>query len=277
MFEFLRKHQVLVSSFFCVFLSIYILTAAARGQLKNDPVGPALLWLLRPLQVGFQTVTGWIQDIQESYITLEGYKAEIERLRQKVTELEKARNRLLEEEATNRRLRQLLEFRAQLPAGGVSASIIAASASPWFKSCLLDKGSTDGIRKGMAVVTPLGVLGRVIELAPRTAKVLLIIDPNSAVDVVVQRTRARGIVSGSLENGPILKYVKHSEDIQIGDRLVTSGLDGIFPKGMMVATVTAVRKQTLGLFQQVNVLPAVTLERTEQVLVVSAQETPARK
>ncbi|MDH3446074.1 MAG: hypothetical protein OEN50_19275, partial [Deltaproteobacteria bacterium] len=141
MFEFLRKHQVLVSSFFCVFLSIYILTAAARGQLKNDPVGPALLWLLRPLQVGFQTVTGWIQDIQESYITLEGYKAEIERLRQKVTELEKARNRLLEEEATNRRLRQLLEFRAQLPAGGVSASIIAASASPWFKSCLLDKGS----------------------------------------------------------------------------------------------------------------------------------------
>jgi rod shape-determining protein MreC len=74
-----------------------------------------------------------------------------------------------------------------------------------------------------------------------------------------------------------MKYVKHSEDIQVGDRLVTSGLDGVFPKGMMVATVTSVRKQTVGLFQQISVVPAVTLERTEQVLVVSSQEPTARK
>ena len=164
-----------------------------------------------------------------------------------------------------------------MPAGGITASIIAASASSWFKSCLLDKGSADGIRTGMAVVTPLGALGRIIELAPHTAKVLLIIDPNSGVDVVVQRTRARGIVSGSLENGPIMKYVKHSEDVQVGDRLVTSGLDGIYPRGMMVATVTTVRKQTVGLFQQIGVMPAVTLERTEHVLVVSAQQVQERK
>ncbi|HEX9664131.1 MAG TPA: rod shape-determining protein MreC, partial [Candidatus Binatia bacterium] len=202
MFVFLRKYQVPVSSCFCVFLSVYILTAAARGYLKSDPVGPTLLWVLRPLQVMFQTATGWIKGIQESYLTLEGYKVENERLRQKLIELEKERNRLMESEATNRRLQQLLEFRPQVPAGGITASIIAASASPWFKSCLLDKGSADGIRTGMAVVTPLGALGRVIELGPRTAKVLLIIDPNSGVDVVVQRTRARGIVSGSLDNGP---------------------------------------------------------------------------
>jgi rod shape-determining protein MreC len=277
MFVFLRKYQVPVSSCFCVFLSIYILTAAARGYLKNDPVGPTLLWVLRPLQVMFQTATGWIKGIQESYLTLEGYKVENERLRQKLIELEKERNRLMESEATNRRLQQLLEFRPQVPAGGITASIIAASASSWFKSCLLDKGSADGIRTGMAVVTPLGALGRVIELAPHTAKVLLIIDPNSGVDVVVQRTRARGIVSGSLENGPIMKYVKHSEDVQVGDRLVTSGLDGVYPRGMMVATVTTVRKQTVGLFQHIGVMPAVTLERTEHVLVVSAQQAQERK
>ncbi|MGH7930235.1 MAG: rod shape-determining protein MreC [Candidatus Binatia bacterium] len=272
MLAFLRKYQVPVSSCFCVLLSIYILTAAARGQLKNDPVGPALLWFLRPLQVVFQSGTNWIKDIQESRLTLGGYKAENERLRQRIVELEKERNRLLEAEATNRRLQQLLEFRAQLPAGGITASVISASASAWFKSCLLDKGSADGIRKGMAVVTPLGALGRVIELGSQTAKVLLIIDPNSGVDVVVQRNRARGIVSGSLENGPIMKYVKHGEDVQVGDRLITSGMDGVFPKGMMVATVTDVRKQTAGLFQQISVLPAVTLDTTEQVLVVSPQE-----
>ncbi|HEY7553916.1 MAG TPA: rod shape-determining protein MreC [Candidatus Binatia bacterium] len=273
MFVFLRKYQVPVSSCFCVFLSIYILTAAARGHLKSDPVGPALLWILRPLQLMSQTAIGWIKGVQESHLTLEGYKVENERLRQKIAELEKERNRLLEAEATNRRLQQLLEFRSQMPSSGITASIIAASASSWFKSCLLDKGSTDGIRRGMAVVTPLGALGRVIELFPHTAKVLLITDPNSGVDVIVQRTRARGIVSGSLENGPVMKYVKHSEDVQVGDRLVTSGLDGVFPRGMMVATVTTVRKQTAGLFQQIGVMPAVTLERTEQVLVVNALQT----
>jgi rod shape-determining protein MreC len=258
-------------------LSIYILAAAARGQLKSDPVGPALLWILRPFQLMSHAAMVWIENIQESYLTLAAYKAENERLRHRILDLEKERNSLLEAQATNRRLQQLLEFRSRVPAGGITASIIAASASAWFKSCLLDKGSADGIRKGMAVATPLGALGRVIEVAPHTAKVLLITDPNSGLDVVVQRTRARGIVSGSLEDGPIMKYVKHSEDIQVGDRLVTSGLDGVFPKGMMVATVTSVRKQTVGLFQQISVVPAVTLERTEQVLVVSSQEPTARK
>jgi rod shape-determining protein MreC len=277
MFVFLRKYQVPVSSCVCVALSIYILTASARGQLKSDPVGPALLLILRPLQLMSQTAIGWVKGIQESHLTLEGYKVENERLREKIVELEKERNRLLEAEATNRRLQQLLEFRSQMPTSGITASIIAASASSWFKSCLLDKGSADGIRKGMAVVTPLGALGRVIELTPRTAKVLLITDPNSSVDVVVQRSRARGIVSGSLENGPVMKYVKHSEDVQVGDRLVTSGLDGVFPRAMMVATVTTVRRQTVGLFQQIGVMPAVALERTEQVLVLSAQQAPERK
>jgi rod shape-determining protein MreC len=277
MFAFLRKYQVPVASFACVLLSIYILTAASRGYLKTDPLGPALLWFLRPLQIALESANAWIKSIQESRLTLAGYKADNERLRQRIIELESERDRLLEAEATNRRLQQLLEFRRQLPVGGITASVIARSASPWFRSCLLDKGSADGIRKGMAVLTPLGALGRVIELTAHTAKVLLITDPNSGVDVIVQRTRARGIVSGSLENGPIMKYVKHGEDIQVGDRLITSGFDGIFPRGMVVGAVTLARKQTVGLFQHITVLPAVTLDTTEQVLVVSAQESASRK
>jgi rod shape-determining protein MreC len=277
MLAFLRKYQVPVTSCFCVVLSIYILTASSRGYLKTDPLGPALLWFLRPLQIGLESASGWIKTIRESRLTMAGYRADNERLRQRIVELEKERNQLLEAEATNQRLQQLLEFRAQLPTGGITASVIARSASPWFRSCLLDKGSADGIRKGMAVLTPLGALGRVIEVTAQTAKVLLITDPNSGVDVVVQRTRARGIISGSLENGPIMKYVKHGEDIQVGDRLITSGVDGVFPKGIMVGAVTAVRKQTVGLFQQINVLPAVTLDTTEQVLVVSTQDSTSRK
>ena len=270
MFAFLRKNQILLSSCFCLLLSLYILTAAARGQLKNDPIGPLLLWIMRPLQIAAQSTTDWIEEVQTNYSMLKGYKAENEKLRNRIQELEAEKNQLLEAGATNQRLRELLEFRSHLPTGTVTASIIANSGSSWFKSCLLDKGSTDGVRKGMAVVTPLGAVGQVVAVTARTAKVLLIADPNNGVDVLVQRTRARGIVSGSLDNGTILKYVKRSEDIQEGDRLVTSGLDGIFPKGIVVGSVTKVRKQTLGLFQHIEVMPAVNLARTEEVLVVNA-------
>jgi rod shape-determining protein MreC len=270
MFAFVRKNQIFLSSCFCLILSLYILTAAARGQLKYDPIGPVLLWIIRPLQIGAQATTQWIQGIQNSYSMLSDYKSENEKLRTRIQQLEVERNRLLEAEATNRRLQQLLEFRSQLASVSITASIIANSASTWFKSCLLDRGSVDGVSKGMAVVTPLGVVGQVVAVTPRTAKVLLLTDPNSGVDVFVQRTRARGIVSGSLDNGTIMKYVKRTEDIQEGDRLVTSGLDGIFPKGIIVGAVTKVRKQTLGLFQSIEVVPAVSLARSEEVLIVKA-------
>ncbi len=276
MLAFLRKNQVLVSSGFCVLLSLYILTAAARGQLKQDPVGPILLWLMRPLQLGAQAATGWIKEIDQRYATVAGFRAENERLRKRIQELEVERSKLLEAGATNRRLQQLLEFRSHLPSGSITASIIANSASSWFKTCLLDKGSADGVRKGMAVVTPLGVVGQVVSATSRSAKVLLVTDSNSGVDVLVQRTRARGIISGSLDNVTIMKYVKRSEDIQEGDRLVTSGLDGVFPKGLMVGTAVKVRKQNLGLFQYVEVMPAVVSSQTEEVLVVNGEPNQAK-
>jgi rod shape-determining protein MreC len=268
MLAFVRKNQILVASCCCVFLSLYILTSAARGRLKNDPVGPVLLWFVRPLQIVAQATTASIQELQRSFTNVSAYKAENEKLKKRIVDLEAERNRLLEAEATNLRLQQLLEFRSQLPADSITASIIANSASTWFQSCLLNKGSADGVEKGMAVVTPLGAMGQVVAVTGRTSKVLLLTDPNSGVDVMVQRSRARGIVSGSLDNGTVMKYVKRSEDVQEGDRLITSGLDGVFPKGLTVGTVTKVRKQHVGLFQFIEVTPTVTSSRVEDVLVV---------
>lgn len=277
MLAFLRKNQVPLSCCFCLFLSIYILTVAARGQLKNEPLGALLMWLMRPLQIASQGTANWITGLQENYDTLAGFRSENERLRKRIQSLEVERQKLLEAQATNLRLKQLLDFRSHLSGAAVTASIIANSASSWFQSCLLDKGSADGVRKGMAVVTPLGVVGQVVAVTPRTAKVLLLTDPNSGIDVLVQRTRARGIVSGSLDNGTVLKYVKRSEDIQEGDRLITSGIDGVFPKGLMVGAVIKVHKQHLGLFQFVEVLPAVQSSRVEEVLVVAAENNAEKR
>ncbi|HET9915983.1 MAG TPA: rod shape-determining protein MreC [Candidatus Binatia bacterium] len=271
MLAFLRRNQIFFSSCFCLLLSLYILTATARGQIKNEPVGALLMWILRPLQIAGQGTANWIKGFRDRYDTLAGFRSENDRLRKRLQALEIERQRLLEAEATNRRLQQLLDFRNELPAGAITASIIANSATSWFQSCTLNKGSADGLRKGMWVVTPLGVVGKVVAVTGRTAKVLLVTDPNSGIDVLVQRTRSRGIVSGSLESGTVLKYMKRSEDVQEGDRLVTSGLDKIFPKGLLVGTVIKVRKQSRGLFQTVEVWPAVQAARVEEVLVVSAE------
>ncbi|HEV8343335.1 MAG TPA: rod shape-determining protein MreC [Candidatus Binatia bacterium] len=272
MIAFVRRNQVLLSSFLSVLVSLYILASAARGRLRTDPIGPLLLAVMRPLQIGAQTTVVRLRELPARVGAFRSLVAENEGLRKRVTELEAERNRLLEAEATTRRLQELLQFRSDLPSGSITASVIGSSASTWFHSLLLDKGSRDGIRKGMAVVSPLGVVGQVVAATSRSSKVLLLTDPNSGVDALVQGSRARGIVSGSLDNGPLMKYVKRSEEVKEGDRLVTSGLDGLYPKGLLIGTVTKVNKKSFGLFQYVKVALAVDPSEIEEVLVVPGEK-----
>ena len=277
MLLFLRRNQVLLCSFLSILFSFYLLLAASRGHARSDPVGPLLLELLRPFQIAARATVMKSREIQQGFAGLWGLLSDNDRLRQQIQQLETERHRLLEAEATNLKLRELLDLKAELPKGSISAAVIANSASTWFQSLTLDKGSRDGMSKGMAVVSPMGVVGQVVDVTPRGAKVLLVTDPHSAVDVFAQRSRSRGIVAGFLNNGAIMKYVKRSEDIQVDDRLITSGLDGIFPKGLLVGTVTAVSKKGRGLFQSVEVSLAVDPSRMEEVLVLFSEETRTKK
>jgi len=278
MLAFFRRYEILLSSFFCLMLSLYILLMASRGHLRVDPIGPRLLGLVRPFQKGAQATILGLQGMRQGWAQRYAARKEIqlenENLRRRVMELEEERNRLLEAEATNRRLQKLLDLRAQLPTAAVSAAVIGKSASTWFQSLTIDKGVKDNIRKGMAVVSPAGAVGQIVSVAPKSAKVLLLTDYNSGVDVIVQRSRTRGIVAGSLEGRPHMKHVRRSEGVEEGDRLVTSGLDGIFPKGFLVGTVSEIYKKNYGLFQYVSVHLAVDPTQIEEVLVVSADAVP---
>jgi rod shape-determining protein MreC len=138
-----------------------------------------------------------------------------------------------------------------------------------FESLVLDKGARHGIEPGMPVLAPEGIVGVIAATSAHAARVLLLTDPNSGVDVLVQRTRVRGIVSGRLEQAAILKYVGRAEDVRAGDRIVTSGLDGVFPKGMPVGRVTRVSRDDPGLFLYAEVAPAADTTRLEEVLVAA--------
>jgi rod shape-determining protein MreC len=275
MISFVRRNQVLLSAFLSVLLSLYIIAPAAKGHLRTDPIGPLLMAVMRPFQSGIQMTLSSIGYVYFNYTALRGLTAENTKLKTRIQQLEAERNLFLEQEATNRRLRELMEFRLELPAGAVTASVISNSASTWFQSLILDKGKKDGVERGMAAVSTLGVVGQVVSVTSRNAKVLLITDPHSGVDAVVQRSRARGVVAGSPEIGPIMKYVKRSDDLKEGDRLVTSGLDGVFPKGLLVGAVSKVNKKSVGLFQYVEVTLAVDPARVEEVLLVKAS-APAK-
>ena len=267
---FFRQHQVLITSFICLWVSLHILWAASTGRLQADPFGPLLLGSMRPLQRGLQSIVVTVRGIKDRYRALNQIRSENQSLKGRIMEMEVRIEELLEAEATSSRLRELLDLKGRVPGRSVTAAVIGNSASTWFRSLTINKGDKDGVRSGMAVISSMGIVGQIVAVASRSAKVLLITDHSSGVDVISQRSRARGIVSGSLDNGTVMRYVQRGEDIEEGDRLITSGLDGIFPKGLLVGSVGKVRREIYGHFQYVPVTLAFNPSRIEEVIVASA-------
>ena len=211
-----------------------------------------------------------VRGVWDGYISVLGAHRENEQLRDRVAQLEQQTVRLGELERENARLSELLDFRARLEGTVYSARVIGRDPLPWFRTLTLDRGERDGVRRGMAVLAPQGVVGQISTVSRTAAQVLVLTDTNSGIDALVQRTRARGIVQGDLEAGCYMKYLRRAEDVVVGDQVVTSGLDGIFPKGIIVGEVTDVGLRNRGLLQGAVVQPSAPLDRIEEVVIVDA-------
>lgn len=171
----------------------------------------------------------------------------------------------------NERLKKLLSFSAQREERMVAARVIGVDATSWFRSITIDRGSADQISAGMAVVSAYGVVGRVVTTTPHTSRVLLLVDAASKLSTLIERTRARAICRGDGDNMS-LDYLPLTDDVQVGDLLITSGLGGAFPKGLIVGAVTRVDKGGFDMFQTVKVEAAVDFEHLEEVLVILSTE-----
>jgi rod shape-determining protein MreC len=166
----------------------------------------------------------------------------------------------------------LLQFREQTGLPAIPARIIAVDASSWFRTVIIDKGQHDGLVEGLPVVVAEGVVGRTIKCAARQSRVMLITDASSAVAALVQRSRARAICRGE-GDGLSLEFLQQQEEIVVGDPVITSGTGGIFPKGLVLGHVADISRSGYGLFQTVQVNPAVDFSRLEEVLVLQ-KESP---
>ena len=268
MLDFLRRHQVPISSGILLLLAAMLMSVNSRRIERVDPLTRAALEIAAPLQLAVTRVTDHLRGVWQGYVALVGVRAEADELRERVRVLEEEVTRLAEVEVANQRLVRLLEFRETTGVTLVAARVIGWDASARDQTITLDKGERHGIGLGAAVLVPEGVVGKVFRVSPRTSRVLLVADRHSGVDAIVQRSRVRGIVQGR-EDGCELKYVKRGADVELGDRVVTSGLDGIFPKGISIGEVTRVRRRERGLFQLITVEPGVDFGRLEEVLVAT--------
>ncbi len=265
-----------VSIFAVIFLTAALLTISSR--INNVERLAFIDWFLLEITSPFQKAvtysTDAIGNLIDSYVLLVNLKRENVALRRMVTELREQNNFLKEKAIASERLRNLLRFSKKIPRSMLPAQIIGIDPSSWFRTILIDKGTKHGVKRGMAVVSPEGIAGHVLQTSPHYAKVLLITDFNSSVDAIVQRSRAKGVVEGNGENLCRLKYASRTQDIQLGDRVVTSGLGGRYPKGLMIGKISKIEKKSYGLFQHAEITLSVNFTKLEEVFVITETQPP---
>jgi rod shape-determining protein MreC len=203
------------------------------------------------------------------YVDLRHLRQENKDLQGEVAVLQRRIDQLEEQSLETQRLQRLLAMRETTQAGFLTARVVGKDATNWFKTILLDRGSQDGVRRNQPVLAPDGLVGRVVEVTPASAKVQLLTDPVSSVGGLVQRTRVTGIVSGNLGSGARVRYLPLLADVVVGDEVVTSGMGGVFPKGIPVGRITAVERRSGALFQEASLQPLVDLGRLEEVMILT--------
>lgn len=208
-----------------------------------------------------------VRGMWSGYVALQQVQQENAALKQ---ELQTLQIRLQQERAEAQRtdnLRQLLELRERAQLDTTAAEVIAGSASPDFRTVTIDKGTSHGVGGDMAVISPAGVVGRVVLPSARASQVQLLIDLNAAAGALIERTRVQGVVVG-VTNGMLnMRYVPGTADVKQGDLVVTSGIDGIYPKGFVIGTIDHVDRGA-GEYHEIVVRPAVDFSRLEEVLIV---------
>jgi rod shape-determining protein MreC len=227
----------------------------------------AVFGVFSEVQRGANAVTTGVRTSWQDYFALQQVRSENDQLKKDIGDL---RVRLQQERALAQQtqsLQKLLDLKTGTELSTTGASVIAGGASPEFRTITVDKGTQDGLRANMAVIAPAGVVGRVIQPSSRASKVQLLIDRNAAAGALIERTRAQGVVVGSGAEDLRLEYVPGSAEVKAGDVVVTSGIDGIYPKGFVIGQIQSIRRAAGG-YSDIVIKPTVDFTSLEAVLIV---------
>lgn len=271
MSEVLSRHRPLALLAAAIVAQVLLLAFQIK---RNSNVRLIRYWateVVTPGEKGASWTFGGIGHFWDSYIALHHTYAENLHLKQEVGQLQ-LRNQELESTALEeQRLTALLNFReAHREAPMVAAQVIGGSADPTSHTVFINRGARDGIRRNQAVITPNGIVGKIVEVSPGAAQVLLINDRDSGVGALFADTRTEGIIKGTGDPEPVMAYVVNEEKVHPGEVILTSGEDRIFPKGLLVGTVAESKPGYP--FQTIHVQSAARLDRLEDVMVLLSEQ-----
>jgi len=261
--------------FIAVVLGHIILISAQVNSSAGVPLLEVVTFgAFAEVQRGAAGLTASIRDAWSGYGNLRHVRAENEALKRQLGELQVQFQQERARAESARQLEKLLGFQQQLRVDTIAAGVIGASASLDFRGITIDRGSTHAVTANMAVIAPTGLVGRVVTPTAHASKVQLLIDRNAAAGALVERTRAQGIVVGTGVDMLRMDFVAVTADVKVGDTVVTSGVDGIYPKGFVIGKVEQVDNGN-GIYKVVRVRPAVEFNRLEEVLVVKTAPAQA--
>lgn len=266
--DFLKKFLYPLLTGFGILAALLVFSLNVPRNREANLIERSVLSVLSPLLQPVSRLSGLVEDIWDSYIQLVDTHSENIRLREDIRTLNR---RVLEGNdavLANQRLEHLLEMKKSVRAPTIAASVIGEDVTSWFRTLVINRGSSSGIREGMAVISADGIVGQTVKVSSSSSRVLLLTDHASGISATIQRSRARGVVKGKGEMLCTLEFTTREEDVKVGDTVITSGIGGVFLKGLPIGEVTMVKRGEYGIFQTVSLRPAVNLPHLEEVLVV---------
>ncbi|HTK86582.1 MAG TPA: rod shape-determining protein MreC [Nitrospiraceae bacterium] len=246
---------------------IFLLPKQTRSVLQTvgQPISAVVFLPIEALTTLEQSVIGLWQE----YVALRHVREDNRQLRRDLEVLQRQNSDLRESAIAAQRLESLLEFKEQFVPHTVAARVMGRDSTNWYSSVILNKGDRDGIRPEMGVMTSAGIVGRVVKTGPFSSIVLLVTDPHNAITGIIQRSRDEGIVEGTSQGRARIKYLPLLANIRVGDIVVTSGLTGGFPRGIVIGTVLTMQKEEGELFQSAEIAPQADLSKLEEVLIIT--------
>ncbi|MFH1810151.1 MAG: rod shape-determining protein MreC [Pseudomonadota bacterium] len=266
--ELLRRYRSLLVIAALLLLPLFFLYGSASGRESSGRLTRLVHWVTGPIQAAVTGTWRAVARTGDAYLWLVGVADENVELRQQLQRMQRERAVLDEAGRENRRLRRLLDLERSLPGTrSVVARVIGFGESPNYRNVRIDRGTRDGVQRRAGVVTADGVVGRVVVASREYADVLLLVDAGMRLDVMAERSRTRGVLRGAAGRCR-LDAVDRTLELFVDDVLVTSGLDGTFPKGIPVGRVAEVTRPRMGLYLDALVEPRVVFSRLEEVIVL---------
>ena len=266
-----RNVSILVAVLFAQVLGLAV---QVKRSTENESTRLIRVWTVSavsPLEKAIVWFQSGTSNLWHGYVYLRGVRQENRELKDEIEKLRLERVRLVDDAEQARRLQALLGFKEQYISKTTAAQVIGSSGSEQSRSIYIDKGSNQGLDKDMPVITADGVIGRVLKVYPSVSQVLLINDQTSGVGAILEQSRLQGILRGTPAGEVILEKVMSDETVQPGEKVLTSGGDQIFPKGLPIGTVSKVSAGR-EVFLNIRVRPATNLSKLEEVLVITRKE-----